>query len=230
MATEHDDAPEMGGETEEQAERRDPETGRGTEKDKGRRQDRRDDPDEGKSVEELKAEKARMAKALKDANDEARKKRLKLEEYERAEEERKAAGLSETEKVKNRLAAAERKAQEAEAKAQKAEARLRQNAIDAAVERAAREADFLYPELVPRQIDAGLVEIDEETGKVTGAREAVARLIKLYPDLVKSRAGGGTPPRDNPQRRPGAGGGGRDDARPDAERLGLANRIDYNPL
>jgi predicted nuclease with TOPRIM domain len=66
----------------------------------------------GKTLDELKAENDRMAKALKEANREAADRRKKLEELEKAEQARKDAELSEMERLKKeaetlRLAAAE---------------------------------------------------------------------------------------------------------------------------
>jgi hypothetical protein len=228
MATE-DDAPEMGEHDDEKNKARDPETGRGKDRDR----DRARDPDEGKTAEELRAEKARMAKALKDANDEARKERLKNKEYERAEEERQAASLSEVEKIKKQAGDAERRAREAEARAQQAEAKLVEGIVDAAVEREARQQGFEYPETVARLIDRDAIEYDGETRKVSGVKDAVKKVAATYPGLIAARGGGGTPQRDNPRPRPS---GGNANANPNArdpgaaERLGLTDRIDYNPL
>jgi hypothetical protein len=54
----------------------------------------------GKTLDELKAENERMAKALKDANKQAAAERVKLAELEKAEEARKNAELSEVDRLK----------------------------------------------------------------------------------------------------------------------------------
>ena len=54
----------------------------------------------GKTLDELKAENERMAKALKEANHEAAERRKKLDDFEAAEQKRKDAELSEVERLK----------------------------------------------------------------------------------------------------------------------------------
>ena len=67
-----------------------------------------------KTLDELAAENQRMQAALKEANKEAAARRKKLEEYEKAEADRKLAELSETERLKQELAAAQVRVKAAE--------------------------------------------------------------------------------------------------------------------
>ena len=75
-----------------------------------------------KTVEELMAENKKIAKALKDANFEAANRRKKLEAFEKAEEERKLAELSETERLKAELGKRDSELQELTTKQQQREA------------------------------------------------------------------------------------------------------------
>jgi hypothetical protein len=67
-----------------------------------------------KTLDELAAENQRMQAALKEANKEAAARRKKLEEYEKAEQERKLAELSETDRLKQELAQAQARVKAAE--------------------------------------------------------------------------------------------------------------------
>jgi hypothetical protein len=68
----------------------------------------------GKTPAELQAELARVEAALKDANKEAASRRKKLEEFEKAEQARKDAELSETERLKKELQSAQSKLEAAQ--------------------------------------------------------------------------------------------------------------------
>lgn len=61
----------------------------------------------GKTLDELKAENERIQAALKEANQEAAKRRKQLDAFEKAEAERKAAELSEMDRLKQALAQAQ---------------------------------------------------------------------------------------------------------------------------
>jgi multidrug efflux pump subunit AcrA (membrane-fusion protein) len=62
-----------------------------------------------KTLDELQAENARIQAALKEANKEAAARRKKLDEFEKAEEARKLAELSETDRLKQELTQAQMK-------------------------------------------------------------------------------------------------------------------------
>ncbi|MBP8291481.1 MAG: hypothetical protein KAX65_01835 [Caldilineaceae bacterium] len=135
------------------------------------------------TAEQLAAELASLRAALRAANAESMTRRKKLDELEAAEEERKAAQLSEVEKA--------RKAQaDAEAKALATEERLRTAAIRNAVVLAASKANFYDPEDAFRLADLAEVQVAED-GTVTGVDNALKTLTKAKPHLVKVTSGGG---------------------------------------
>jgi hypothetical protein len=165
-----------------------------------------------KSQAELEAELARTAKALKEANKEAETRRLRLEELEKAETERKKAAMSETERLaaekkeaEDKLSAAERRAAEAETKRQ--EAILR----GAVIARAAGR--FADPEAVMRLADLSEVKVNE-AGEVEGIDKALEALATKSPWALL--------PKD--KQRPGLGatnGGQATGGRTDDERRGI---------
>lgn len=163
-----------------------------------------DDPDE------VRAELERARAALKKANDQAAKQRIdrnRLEELEAEKRKAETAKLSETDRIKRAVADSTARVRTLESEN---DALKRQNAdlrIDHAVQAEAAEAGFLYPGDVPRLIDRDRVEIDPDTGKITGAKDAVARLAKDRPGLLRAQSGAGSP-QAMMTRRPGAGGGG----------------------
>ena len=135
------------------------------------------------TAEQLATELASLRAALKAANAESMTRRKKLDELEAAEEERKAAQLSEVEKA--------RKAQaDAEAKALATEERLRTAAIRNAVVLAASKANFYDPEDAFRLADLAEVQVADD-GTVTGVDNALKTLTKAKPHLVKVASGGG---------------------------------------
>lgn len=135
------------------------------------------------TAEQLAAELASLRAALRAANAESMTRRKKLDELEAAEEERKAAQLSEVEKA--------RKAQaDAEAKAMATEERLRTAAIRSAVVLAASKANFYDPEDAFRLADLAEVQVADD-GTVTGVDNALKALTKAKPHLVKTTNGGG---------------------------------------
>lgn len=149
-----------------------------------------EDPDE------LRAELERSRAALAKVNRESAERRRRLEDLERAEEERTRAQMSETDRQKREREDAERRAREAEDRAREVETLLASERIDRAVERAAMELGFEYPQDVPKLIDRSRIDVDEETGKILGVKEAVDKLLKERPALLSVRRGGGTPQRD----------------------------------
>ena len=135
------------------------------------------------TAEQLATELASLRAALKAANAESMTRRKKLDELEAAEEERKAAQLSEVEKA--------RKAQaDAEAKALATEERLRTAAIRNAVVLAASKANFYDPEDAFRLADLAEVQVADD-GTVTGVDNALKALTKAKPHLVRVASGGG---------------------------------------
>ena len=135
------------------------------------------------TAEQLAAELASLRAALKAANAESMTRRKKLDELEAAEEERKAAQLSEVEKAKKAQA-------DAEAKARATEERLRTAAIRNAVVLAASKANFYDPEDAFRLADLAEVQVADD-GTVTGVDNALKALTKAKPHLVRVASGGG---------------------------------------
>lgn len=134
--------------------------------------------DGGDSGEDLKAELDRARKALAAANKEAADRRKKLEAFERAEQERQQAQLSETERLKQQLA-------EAESKAATATAAANERLLRAAVLAEASKLGFVDPSDAWRMLDRDGLGIDED-GEATGASEALKALAKAKPYLVKA--------------------------------------------
>jgi hypothetical protein len=158
-------------------------------------------------AESLKAEVARLKAFNKKANDESAARRKRLEELERAQEERENAQLGEKDRLqKERDDFAKRLAERERLDAERQE-QIKSLTIRHAVEEEARRLNFEYPDLVPAMLPRGEVELDED-GKVIGAKAAVEKLAKDRPGLVTASRGGGTPPRDGQGgRRPLNGGG-----------------------
>ena len=127
-------------------------------------------------LEQLKAEQARTAKALKEANSEAAERRKKLEAYEAAEQKRKEAELSE-------LELAQKKAEEADRKLAEMLAASQRMAIESALIAEAAKLNFADPSDVVALLSAS-VEIDED-GKPKGVPEAVKALSEAKPYMLK---------------------------------------------
>lgn len=140
--------------------------------------------DSAGEVEQLRA-------ALKKANAEAARNRHKLADYEKAEQERKDAELSETERLKKQLA--EAKEQQNVLIAKNTETQIR-----AAVERTAATMRFHDPADAYALADLSVVTMDED-GKISGVNDALKALAKAKPHLVRTEqpanlnAGDGAP-------------------------------------
>jgi hypothetical protein len=106
-------------------------------------------------------------------------------------DELEAAQGTETDKLRTK---AEREAEKrAEAVKQAAEATTRANnaLMRAAVVSAASQLNAADPGDVFTLLDKSELKVDEETGDVTGAKEAVEQLLKAKPHLLKRAAGSG---------------------------------------
>jgi hypothetical protein len=128
----------------------------------------------------MQAELERTRAALKAANAEAADRRKKLDAYEKAEQERKQAEMTELEKLQ---AAKE----EADKRAADAEARANQRLIEAAFVSEASKHGAKFPEDAYALADRSGVAIGED-GKVVGVAEAVKALV------AGGRLPMGTPP------------------------------------
>lgn len=155
------------------------------------------------TLEDAQAELERTRTALAKANREATDRRKRVEEFEAAEEEKKNAQLTEAEKARKQSEVQAKKLTDAEADRDALRAELLQVRIAHAVEREATAAGFQYPEIVASLIEADRIEVDPDTGKFTGVKEAVNRVAKDRPGLLSAPRGGGTPARTGPTPRPG---------------------------
>lgn len=131
------------------------------------------------SPEQLQAELERVRLALKQANKEAGDRRKKLEEIEQNETKRREQELTEVQRAAKR-------AEEAEASLKKYQERYRTNAIRNAVRLAAQNAGFVDAEDAIALADLSGVDLDENTDRVTGAKEAIDALVKVKPHLLKT--------------------------------------------
>ena len=120
-------------------------------------------------VNELAAELQRARDALKAANNEAAQRRKKLDEYERAEQTRKDAELSEMDKLNKRLA-------EAETARQQALTTANDRLIKAAFVAEAAKHGVEYPEDAFLLADKSNVAVDD-SGNVIGVAETVKTLV-----------------------------------------------------
>lgn len=155
--------------------------------------------------EELKALVARERAARAKVNKESADRRHRLEELERAEQERKDAQLSETQRVERETKAERQKREDAERRAEAAEKKLIDQKIDTALFIEASKRIWDYPETAAQLVNRRGIEYDEDNDKVHGVKEALDRLEKEKPGIGGSSPKGGTPPREGP-RRPAAPG------------------------
>jgi chromosome segregation ATPase len=150
-------------------------------------------------LDRTKAETERLKKAQAETNRKAAADRNRLADIDRQEEERKAAEMSEAERVRKNAEETARKLAVAEERATSAERQLQEFRISIMVEREAGKAGFQYPEDVYRLIDREMIEVDGETSKITGVKQAVEKLAKERPGILSAQRGGGTPPRETPR-------------------------------
>ena len=120
-------------------------------------------------VNELAAELQRARDALRAANNEAAQRRKKLDEYEKAEQTRKDAELSEMDKLNKRLA-------EAETARQQALTTANDRLIKAAFVAEAAKHGVEYPEDAFLLADKSNVAVDD-SGNVIGVAETVKTLV-----------------------------------------------------
>jgi len=132
------------------------------------------------TVEELLAERDKIAAALKEANKEAADRRKKLDAFEAAEKARTEAAMSEAEKTAKR-------ASELEAQLNAAAAELSETKILAAIEREATRLGFVNTDDAALLIDRKAITIDGKS--VTGVKETLEALAKTRPYLLKQQVG-----------------------------------------
>lgn len=151
------------------------------------------DPPTTPPADDTTAELERTRAALQAANREAADRRKKLEQYEKAEQDRKQAEMTELEKLQAAKEAAEKRAQDAEARAT-------QRLIESAFVAEASRYGAKFPEDAYTLADKSGVTVDDD-GKVVGVSEAVKALVSggrlpmgtpQAPDL-DGGSGGGQP-------------------------------------
>jgi hypothetical protein len=152
----------------------------------------------------VRAELLRARQALASRNKENQAFRARLDELEEAERQRREASMSDQDRA--RQASARKDAEIATLRAEKDEllARLHRTLIDHEVSREGARL-FEDPGLAVDLVDRAALEVDEETGRVRGVKEALERVLKRYPKLAKEPpAKGGVMP-ERASRQPGGG-------------------------
>lgn len=157
------------------------------------------------SQEELAAEFRKLRKAQKESNAEAQKgreARRRLQELEDEREKLEQAKLSEDEKRERRIKAAEDRARESDEKAARLERENLQMRIDDAVKAEADALGFsawrdLIADAIRGKSDRGGIDVDTDTSKFLGVKDAVKKYTAQFPEMGTGRMvrGGGTPPR-----------------------------------
>lgn len=128
------------------------------------------------TVEELQAERERLARALQNKTEEAERVHKKLEAFEEAERKRKEAEMSELEKLQARN-------EELQKQAQKAEESAMRRAIEAEVIRVSANLEYADPTDALHLIDLAKVEMTD--GKIKGVEDQLQELAKSKPYLLK---------------------------------------------
>jgi hypothetical protein len=142
---------------------------------------------QNQSPDELKAELEKVREALKETNRKSAADRHRLKELESQERDRKDSELSEMEKRDNRL-------KELEALDAQSRQALLDTRLEVAVERAARDAGFEYPEDVFKLIDRESIEVEDGKIRMPTVKKAVDKLAADRPRLLTGKKNG-TPER-----------------------------------
>ncbi len=144
---------------------------------------------------------AKRLKREKEKQTETEARLKRLEELEKAEEERKKAAMSEQERLKAEKEEAEKLAAESAEKAEKAQEVANQRIIDTEIRATARSLNANDINDVLALMGKEGVEIDDK-GNVIGVEEAVAALKEAKPWMFKKPIGadatGGSNPAKNP--------------------------------
>lgn len=131
-------------------------------------------------------EKARAKKPFADYDDI----KAKIVEFEKAEEERKKAAMTEKERLEAEKAEALKKAEEAEALRNETLTKANQRLVNAEFRSMARTAEFNVRsdalDDALKLADLSAARVDDE-GSVTGVKEALEALIKAKPYLVEPK-------------------------------------------
>jgi hypothetical protein len=144
---------------------------------------------------------AKRLKRDKEKQAETDEKLKRLEEFEKAEEERKKAAMSEAEKLKAEKEEADKKAQEAADQAKKAQETANQRIINTEIRSIARSLNANDPNDVLALLDKTGIEMDDE-GNVKGVEDALKALKEskpwMFKQVVGADASGGSKPLSHP--------------------------------
>lgn len=159
------------------------------------------EPDDSLDRDRLKSALEKERQLRKKENQEFQELKRWKEQQDQAQQEAKDKELSEADRIRKALAESAKRESEATRRAEALEKEMEQTKIDNAVEREATRMGWIYPDiaasLLPRDPERSRISIDPETGQVKGAKEALERLVKDKPELVRAPPRGGTPPREN---------------------------------
>lgn len=145
---------------------------------------------------------------VKEARDEAiseRKKRQAAEQLvtdNEAKQALKDAALRKALGIESEEDDPEKKIEAMTKKNEETEARARRALIQAAIVAEASKAGAINPEDIFALSDVSAIEVDLESGKVTGAEEVVKEVLKNRPHMkkeTKDQPGGGSPPGSDPK-------------------------------
>lgn len=150
--------------------------------------------DEVQDASALKTELDRIKKALTETNRKAAADRKFREDVEKDAQRKKDAELPELDRLKEEKARLEREKAELTAEKSRAEARALAIETDRQIERHAIAEAFESPELVPKLIERDRLIYEEDGSlRLSSVKDAVQRLAKDYPGLLKAKSGGGSP-------------------------------------
>ena len=137
--------------------------------------------DLSKQIAELNKKLAEQQKHIAELNQESAERRVKLKEYEEAEEQKRLENMSEIERAQAQAKTWEEKHNAAvaewESKYAQLETQMQEYRVAQAVEMAAVEAGFAHPKDAAALVDLSAITIDDD-GKITGFEEKLKELAK----------------------------------------------------
>lgn len=195
--------------------------------DKGKTQEKPKDEAKPSDVEALRKSLTKLEAVVKDRNKENRKLRQRLDRYESGDEPKRTDVPADVAQLREDLEEEREARQAAEQRAAAAEQALTELRVRHAIEREAAKQGAIYPDTFPGMVDRSAIEVDDETHKITGVKDAVKAFIEAHPRSVDDKsAGNGTPNRDGVRRRGGDADRKVDDRRDvEDEMIGLGGYV-----
>jgi hypothetical protein len=144
---------------------------------------------------------AKRLKREKEKQVETDAKLKRLEDFEKAEEERNKAAMTEADRLKAEKDVATKTAEEAVEKAKKAEATANQRILNTEIKSIARSLNANDPADILALLDKSSVEMDDE-GNAKGVEEAVKALKEAKPWMFKPAIGADASGGGNPAKHP----------------------------